>query len=192
MTLAVEYLARVGLASLGGDPAEAIRALLTDGPEAVPGREGVRYLQPITWPDRVPGLVTWSGQQTLARLIRDTQRALREALPTAPQPLDPLTLRAPKTGASGLDPLACPDPIDAGFSPARLGIAVMQRPALELLAIVGLETVPLLSFGRRQCGFVHAGQAWRFSVTPRGEHGYYQWGSVTAWTTAVWTPTAER
>ena len=61
--------------------------------------------------------------------------------------------------------------IDIGFSPSRLGMDIQCRPAVELLAIVGLETVPLVSFGPRDCGFLHGGCVWRFTVEQREGEG---------------------
>jgi hypothetical protein len=170
--LAVDHLAQIGLAALGGDHAEAAQALRMRV-EAVPGAMGVRWMRPITWPDRVPGLVTWSGKQTLPRLICDAQAALRAA-----RTPDLIEARAARKGVSGLDPSVCHSALDVGFSLAVQGIPVVQRPGVELLAIVGLETVPLVSFERRVCGYLYEGRIWRFSVERRGEHGYHQWGSV--------------
>lgn len=180
--LAVEHLAAVGLAAVGGHHAAVAESLLTPA-QAVQGRAGVAWMRQITWPDRVPGLMTWGGQQMLAGLIRETQRMLREGLRACPQdtPLDLLTLRVARVGTSGLDALSCPDPLDIGFSPAALGMPTQQRPGVELLAIVGLETVPIVSFARRRCGFLHAGRIWQFPVERRGEYGYHRWGSVHEW-----------
>jgi hypothetical protein len=57
---------------------------------------------------------------------------------------------------------------------------VQCRPAVELLAVVGLEAVPLVSFGPRLCGFVHDGQLWRFEVEGRSGGYAYRWGEVSA------------
>ncbi len=52
------------------------------------------------------------------------------------------------------------------------------RPGVELLTIVGLESVPLVSFGARDCGFVHGGRVWKFAVENR-EGGYFKrWGEL--------------
>lgn len=153
---------------------------------------GARWMgRVITWPDRVPGLKTWAGLLTLPKIIEQRRTALRRS----PERTDLLTWRtfpavmepgkkdrdaeaAEGTGQSGLDALTCQDAIDVGFSPNVLGIAVAYRPGLELLAVVGLESLPLVSYGPRECGFVHGGAAWRFKVEPRDGGYLYRWGQL--------------
>jgi hypothetical protein len=53
------------------------------------------------------------------------------------------------------------------------------RPAVELLAIVGLEVVPLVSFGPHQCGFLDGGNVWRFEVEERAGGYFRRWGTST-------------
>lgn len=190
---ACEYLARVGFDALldaaaqpadedDDDAIEAARLadharvrarLLSATPAPLVGREGAAWVVPVTWPDRLPGLKTWAGQQTLPKLLTKLQEAVRAAPPG-----DLFGLRHPLKGATGFDALSCQDAPDVGFSPAVLDMPVVQRPALELLAVVGLETVPLLSFGPRDCGFLHAGRAWRFPVEPRDGGYYHRWGAL--------------
>jgi hypothetical protein len=55
---------------------------------------------------------------------------------------------------------------------------IQCRPGVELLAIFGLETVPLVSFGPRSCGFVHGGRLWRFSVEARDGGYAFRWGGL--------------
>lgn len=203
-----EYLARVGyaalLADLGGptdpervdeDDADAIAAAqesarLADharvrgamlAAKAAPrGGDllGARWVRIITWPDRVPGLKTWAGQSTLTRIISAHQSRLREAdaadlfLATGWYQTDR------GKGPSGLDARTCQDSIDVGFSASATGMAILCRPGVELLAIVGLEAVPLVSFGPRDCGFFHAGRLWRFEVESRDGGYYHRWGAL--------------
>jgi hypothetical protein len=195
-----EYLARVGFAAVwphptppawADDDGDALRSaeiaaciadhhavadiLRSDKPEMRAGDlAGVRWgRRTITWPDRVPGLVTWSGQQNLAKVIIARQRALGAAA------IDDLFAhRVPMKGASGLDAQSCPDALDMGFSTHALGMEVMQRPAVELLAIIGLETLPLVSFGPRECGFLHGRRLWRFAVEARDGGYYYRWAAL--------------
>lgn len=139
----------------------------------------------ITWPDRLPGLKTWAGQATLPKIITAHQRRLR-----ADDAPDLFAVRgAYRTGKgegpSGLDALTCQDPLDIGFSPSALGMDIECRPAVELLAIVGLESLPLVSFGSRECGFIHDGQVWRFVVEGRSGGYAFRWGPLHEWLAPV-------
>lgn len=180
---ACEYLAQVGFDALLGEVARPARRsdhrrvyerLLAKEPSPMSNnREGALWLVPITWPDRVPGLKCWAGQVTLPKIIAKLQAAVR----TQPDG-DLFELRAPIKGASGIDALSCPSAIDVGFSVNALGMAVVQRPAMEMLAIYGLETLPLVSFAAHECGFIHDGFIWRFPVEGRGDGHYRRWGNV--------------
>lgn len=143
---------------------------------------GAKWLCWITWPDRVPGLKTWAAQSTLPKIIAAHQRRL-----AACQPGDLFEARSvyrtgKNEGPSGFDPGTCRDSIDIGFSPSAHGMDIVCRPGIELLAIVGLESLPLVSFGPRECGFIHEDQTWRFRVEPREGGYFYRWGDVEALT----------
>jgi len=189
-----EYLASVGFDALVGerslprdedDPESVERARLRDHARvrktlleatatALTNSDGASWLRRrITWPDRVPGLRTWAGQMTLAKIIAKQRTLLSSA-----QGADLFEARAAARGSTGIDPLGCVDAIDAGFSLDAQGMAIEQRPGLELLAILGLELVPLVSFGSRECGFVHGGQLWRFDVLPRSGEYYRRWDNL--------------
>lgn len=197
---AAEYLARVGFAALlgpqpgpdaddwGDDLApsgEAIAlptpeqhdrvrsVLLSRRPQPEQHGDGVRWIRRITWPDRVPGLKTWAGQSDLVKIVRKLQDAIPEG-----GEIDLFEFRAPILGASGIDALSCQDARDIGFSPAAIDMPVQQRVGLELLAIVGAECVPLVSYARRECGFVHDGRTWRFAVEQRGTSYHSRWGPI--------------
>lgn len=146
--------------------------LRSEPPKPAPFGDGMLWLgRTITWPDRVPGLVTWSGQQTLAKITRTRQAALGDS------PIDDiLSFASPVTGVTGLDPVTSRDPVDIGYSPNALGMAVEQRVGCELLAIIGLESLPLVSFARRVCGLIHHGVVWRFVVSARAGGYYHRWG----------------
>jgi hypothetical protein len=140
---------------------------------------GAKWLRLITWPDRVPDLKTWAGQSTLPKIITAHQRRLFD-LDAA---TDPFAARGHyrtgrREGPSGLDALTCQDAVDVGFSPSKLGMEIECRPAVELLAVIGLETVPLVSFGARDCGFIHEGKLWRFDVEARDGGYYHRWGTL--------------
>lgn len=134
----------------------------------------------ISWPDRVPGLVTWTGQQTLASGIRALQGGLRDAAGDGRvnSGADIFEVQAPMTGGLGVDPTTTLDAADVGFSTTAQKMPVMRRVGIELLAVLGLETVPLVSFGWRECGFIFRGRMWTFSVEPRAGGYYYRWGNV--------------
>lgn len=155
-----------------------VKAKLLHVVRAKTGCDGVNWMLPITWPDRVPGLITWSGQMTLAKSIAKLQDALRVSTST-----DLFTLTMPLTGATGIDAIATQNTSDIGFSPNKLSMPVNQRVGLELLAIVGLESVPLVSFGPRDCGFIHDGKAWRFAVEDRDGGYLKRWGNVDEYKT---------
>lgn len=194
---ACEYLAQVGFRLLRGEPTDweddtpqaeeaaaradhwRVKAILGDiGATAI--RNGVCLRSPwfepmnITWPDRLPDLKTWAGQQTLDKIVAKLVQAISQA-----EGDNLFSLRMPMKGATGFDSLSCPDAIDCGFSPAALDMEVVQRPALELLAIIGLESLPLISFGHRQCGFIHGDLTWRFPVEPRDGGYYHRWGNLS-------------
>lgn len=208
MTSACDFLAKIGFESLlaqaGGptvpewrddDDQDTIRAaeyaarmndhdrlgdlLLSSKPEPRSGDlNGAKWLRLITWPDRVPGLKTWAAQSTLPKIIAAHQRRLRES--------DERDLFAARgafrtgkgEGPSGLDWGTCRDAIDVGFSPSLHGMEIECRPAVELLAIVGLECVPIVSFGPRECGVIHDGAVWRFPVEQRDGGYFFRWGLI--------------
>ena len=190
-----EYLARIGFDLLLGvatpvedeDDPESIEAarlaeharvreiLLTAPVYPITGRDGATYINRITWPDRVPGLATWSGQQSLPKIIEK----LKKMVASSDHP-DLFTMQVMGQGATGFDSLSCPDAIDVGFSLNKLGMAIMQRPALELLAIVGLESLPIVSFAPRECGFIHDGETYRFPIEEREGGYYYRWGNLVS------------
>lgn len=126
------------------------------------------------WPDFVPGLKTWAGRLTLAMIIAKYQSSLTLAsLAEADGNL--MRVAVPLVGVSGLDRHAAGNAVDIGFSPNDLGMPVYQRVAVELLAIIGLSTVPLVSWDTRECGWMHDGKVWRMTVEHRAGY-YYRWG----------------
>lgn len=191
-----EYLARIGFSFLCGTPTEPldpddqncieeaftfdhrrVKSFLGDLiASPMTGRSGVRLasVMDITWPDLVPDLKTWAGQQTLDKMINKLASAVRDSKEN-----NPFSLRMPIRGATGFDSLSCGDAIDIGFSPAALDMEVMQRPALELLAIIGLEQVPIICFGKRVCGFIHDEKVWQFPVEARDGGYYHRWGGLS-------------
>lgn len=195
MQFACDYLARVGFSYILGthrhqptdedsqasiDEARLLdhdfvaNQLLSRSPTQNPYGDGVKWLVDITWVDRVPALKTWAGQVTLARIIKKSQRIL----PTSGE-RDLFKMSETLQGTSGIDGLVCPDTLDVGFSTNALLIPTLQRPAIELLAIIGLETVPLISFAKDKCGFIHDQKVWRFPVESRTGGYFKRWGLLT-------------
>lgn len=196
----VEHLARVGFALLcpalsppedEDDPASVAAALAVDHrrvadilrdshAEGNANYAGVKWLgRLISWPDRLPDLVTWTGQMSLAKIVKARVKMLGDG------PIGDLyAYQAAAKGTTGLDGATCQDALDAGFSAATLDLAVVQRPALELLAILGLESCPLVSFGKRDAGYLwdefgdgrHA--LYRFTVEARDGGYYHRWGPL--------------
>ena len=128
----------------------------------------------VTWPDRIPGLKTWAGQQSLPVIIRNRVEALKHM----PEGMDPLQYQADCGGASGFDPRTT-ESLDLGFSPNALGMTVLWKPALELWAVIGLEFVNILLLADGRFGWLSRGEgdergnpAWMvFRVGDRGKYG---------------------
>lgn len=186
--------ARMGSATLDNPEARLRRErreiadlLLERAPERYQYGDGAIWICPITWPDRVPGLKTWAGQLTLAKIIARNQAALEDALSgprkrpkrTDAGDVDLLTLTVGIEGASGLDCDTAQDSVDIGFSPARHSMLLATRPALELLAIIGLESLPIVSLAARHVGVVHRGRMWTWHVEPREGGYYHRWGRLS-------------
>lgn len=172
---ACEYLANVGLLHLGGPDRNQItaREKLLELSEANDRRTLIAGVR-VTWHDRVPGLVTWAGQQTLPKLVR---RMLKDLESMKGESLMDMSAVSPGGGA-GIDPMSTVNADVAGFSPAAQNISIRYYPARELLAMVGLESVPVVSYRWRECGFLHDGRLWRFEVRQRVGGYYFVWGDV--------------
>lgn len=157
---------RVTLAGLIRDRVAALRA----DKGATPDLFAVRGLLAGHTSPKVKALRTKQGKARRLAGAIDTGVA-----PVAEADVDP-DADPVISAATGWDALTCQRAIDIGFSPVALGMDITFRPALELLACVGLEAVPLVSFEARVCGFAHAGKVWRFPVLDR-DGGYAKtWG----------------
>ena len=174
---ACDLLARIGLRAFGGNQALARNVILSTEPKPRgANKNGCQWMLPVTWPDRVPALKTWSGQQTLLKLIKS-----RQALLASSNEADLMAVRVVAQGVTGLDLLSAPRAIDIGFSLDQLDIPIEQRVGMELLAIHALCTVPLVSLPsrRRECGVIYDGRLWTWPVEERDTHYYSRWGVVT-------------
>ena len=143
---AVQFLAPIGLAAL-------VNARDPRGVD-IPCRR-------ITWPDRLPAMVTWAGRMNLATIVKARQEGLGDV-----HPLDHVLSIG---GASGLDNRSAVTADEAGFS--LNGRLVHTYAGQELLAIIALETLPLVSLGLKRVGVLYGGRLWAWDVEPRG--GYY-------------------
>lgn len=126
----------------------------------------------IDWPDRVPAMKTWAGQMSLKKIIGKFVKSLGK------QPINDLfAFRAPLKGASGLDSRSCPNAIDVGFSlNAHPEMLVEMRPGIELLAVIGLQQMPILSFARRDVGILYDGKIYRWRIEKRDGGYLSRWG----------------
>ena len=188
-----ELLARVGFDLLNANPTpprdeddresiaaamrqdhQSIARLLRDAnkPAEMKPYNGARWLDRIIdWPDRVPALKVWAGNMTLPKIIVKHVKAMGD------EPIDDLfAFTAPLKGASGIDARSAPKAIDIGFSLSALDMAIEQRPCVELLAIVGLQSVPLISFGRHEVGVLHDGKLYRWPIEDRDGDYLKRWG----------------
>lgn len=177
MKNACEFLADVGYEFLASrcEQGQIVQHLIEAKITPWPNRSGCKWIIPLTWPDRVPGLVTWSGQMTLSKIIRDMLSEVKKAKEIG----DIRAFRAPMTGATGFDLMTAIEPLDAGFSLNELGMPIMRRVGLELLSIIGLQALPLISLGGRKCGVIYRGNMYQFPVLTRSGGYYHKWGNVS-------------
>jgi CRISPR-associated protein Csb3 len=81
---------------------------------------------------------TWSGNQSPQQIIYDRLLpALRKVMKSGDR--DWFSERFSLTGRFGFDHTAAVKSIDAGWSPDKLNISVKTSPAVELLAMIGLQ-----------------------------------------------------
>lgn len=133
----------------------------------------------IMWPDRVPCLKAWAGQQTLSKITQDRQKALGEDL------TDILSFEAPVAGASGIDKSVAGTALEDGFSANAIGMQRVTRVGMELLAILGIDTLPITAYPDGKIGYDHSGWHWVFSIEKRNEY-YWRWGMASAVREAPW------
>ena len=139
----------------------------------IPCRDGAMFAgRRLAWPNRVPSLKTWAGQQTLPKLIMERQAALKGDI------ADVMTFEAPMGGASGFDRRggAARTALENGFSLDKNGIKSMTLVGLELLAVIGLETVALTVEPNGALVYEAGGKRWRFKTESRNDY-YGRWGS---------------
>lgn len=92
------------------------------------------------WVDRVPALKTWAGQQTLAGIAKRRQKALPKKVD------DVLACEAPIKGSSGLYRPCATTALEDGFSVDALDMERVTPVGMELLAIIGLEQLPVVVY----------------------------------------------
>jgi hypothetical protein len=107
----------------------------------------------------------WSGQQTPLRIWTSLRATLAEQLKDVDSNVleTILSIKAPLTGRFGFDPGAAWNALDVGFSPNEQHMAVASSPAVELLAVIGLQRFrPAVS--RDKSSFVYA--TWHAPLAP--------------------------
>lgn len=141
------------------------------------GRRGIFIgSHAVRWPDRIPSLVTWAGRQTLENIALSRQDAV-----------GPMTLGvgplseyiAQLGGASGFDGSFAPTQLEVGFDVTNAHQMTMGvRIYIELLAIIGLETIPITIYpDGRSFGYEAGGRKWKFAMEPRGDY-YGRWSTA--------------
>lgn len=79
------------------------------------------------------------------------------------------------SGASGIDGRAASTALEDGFSKNELGIATVTRIGVEMLAAIGIETVPLIVYPDGRIGYDAQEPRYVFRIEPRNEY-YGRWG----------------
>lgn len=125
--------------------------------------------QQIRWPDRVPALKVWAGQQTLAKIVKQRQKSL----PTIVS--DVLACEAAITGSSGLYKPCATTALEDGFSVNAAGMKRVTFVGMELLAIIGLDTLPLTVYPDGAIGYKARGAQFAFRIEDRNDY-YGRWG----------------
>ncbi|MBV8091948.1 MAG: hypothetical protein JO110_01690, partial [Acetobacteraceae bacterium] len=136
---------------------------------AIPNRHGceiggVR----IMWADRVPALKVWAGQQTLAKLVKQRQKALPKKVE------DVLACESPISGSSGLYKPCATTALEDGFSIDAAGMQRLTLVGMELLAILGLETLAITVYPDGALGYDADGSRWTFRIEDRNDY-YGRW-----------------
>lgn len=116
------------------------------------------------WWRRKRGLKPWFGRQTALDVVPH----LRVVLPDAgadllrQQAFLPPTISGKPMSALGWDCWLTMSPVDIGFSPNALGMGVAVRPAVELLAIIGLQMCWPRDMRLKKDGKPIGQQRWRY------------------------------
>jgi CRISPR-associated protein Csx14 len=102
----------------------------------------------------------WAGQQTSHIIWRKLRDALAEQLTrfTPDQLKNLFTQRLFREGRYGFDPGPAWNALDVGFSPNDQGMKVASSPAVELLALVGLQRFRPVVTGRTTVTYATWGQ----------------------------------
>lgn len=125
----------------------------------------------INWPERIPATKTWSGNQTLAKIVL----ARIEELPARVS--DIMVTEAALTGPSGLDRRTAVTALEAGFSTAKTKTKIVTAIGKELLGILGLESLPITVYPDRSLEYVASGVRYRFRREERGDY-YGRWSQA--------------
>lgn len=145
------------------------------GPATEPGEYEPRHHLAgvwLTWHNFLPELSVWAGRATLATLVGGRRYAVGQAGYDPRRDGRPWDWSIPYPTSSGLDCRSVANALDAGFSPATLGMSVHCFLAAELLCCVGLEVSPVTRFGRKEYGYQGPdGRWWRYTIDDRDGWG---------------------
>lgn len=119
----------------------------------------------------------WSGRQASFVLASNLQSVLR-GLPADVEPFDYYAV--PLGGRFGFDPAAGRTTGDVGFSPDRVGLKILTAPAVELLALIGLQFHQFSRVGPKVWQYVIGGQSRRFGLNLRGQCKALDWAEEEA------------
>lgn len=125
----------------------------------------------VMWPDRVPALKVWAGKQTLAKIVAQRQKALPKEVG------DVLTAEAGIGGSSGLYKPCATTALEDGFSVDAAGMKRVTRIGMELLAIIGLETIPVTVHPDGFLSYEAGESRWLFRIEDRNDY-YGRWGTA--------------
>lgn len=117
----------------------------------------------IAWPDRIPRLKTWAGNQSLAKIVKNYIAALPKTT------RDVLAIEAPIKGSSGLDRGTATTALEDGFSVSELD--------MDRITAIGLETLPITVYPDRRLGYDAGGSRWIFEREDRNDY-YGRWGTA--------------
>jgi len=125
----------------------------------------------IMWADRVPTLKVWAGQQTLAKLVKQRQKALPKKVE------DVLACEAPISGSSGLYKPCATTALEDGFSADAVGMDRVTLVGMELLAVIGLEALAVTVYPDGTVGYDTDESRWKFRIEDRNDY-YGRWGTA--------------
>lgn len=140
--------------------------------KAIANRNGIAMNDDqIRWVDRVPALKVWAGQQTLAKIFATRQKALPAEV------TDLIGCTVAIGGSSGLYKPCATTALEDGFSIDEAGMKRVTPIGVELLAIIGIDTVPLTVYPDGRIAYEVDGVRFAFRIEDRNDY-YGRWGTA--------------